>query len=215
MKKILNFVAFALAGCFAAGLVACNARHHTDGPVDDGVISADDMVGTWKSTGYFVYKSGGSDVIVPHDHTMTVSKIDENTVEISDMLGLEKYTQLPRGVVDKFRATVSDNTLSIAAQSMEPTFDGDGWPVYLCRYIGYDTPAGTGFQVNWMKGFENIPISKKMEIDLSEGGFFHDILDSGEAVYCTFIPLTKDPADQNALINSYNWFYFNTVWKKI
>jgi hypothetical protein len=111
---------------------------------------------------------------------------------------------------DRFTATIKNNTISIPAQLMTPTFVNGEDEIYMCRYM-HDDSKGGGFEENWMLGFDNIPIKSNMTVDLSDGSFLYDRLTTGEDIYPSFIFLSHDSAQTYY----YGWFYYNTVWKKI
>ncbi len=207
MRKVFNIMT--IACLVSLGTSACDAN--TTPPVTPSggfTVTVDDMVGTWQVSGHQVYNSGGQSVDIPTTHTLTISRIDDQTVEIKDMLGLSTYHSY-MSTEDRFTATIKENTISIPAQLMSPSFVTGEDEVYMCRWKYSDT--GVGFGPNWMLGFENIPIKSNMTIDLSDGSFLYDRLTTGEHVYPSFIFLSHDSADTYY----YGWFYYNTVWKKI
>ena len=207
MRKIFNIMT--IACLVSLGASACD--ENTTPPVNPSggfTVTADDMAGTWQVSGHQVFNSGGRAVNPATEHTITISKIDDQTVEIKDMLGLSTYHPY-MSTEDRFTATIKDNTISIPAQLMSPTFVTGDDGIYMCRWKYSD--VGVGFGPNWMLGFENIPIKSNMTIDLSDGSFLYDRLTTGEDVYPSFIFLSKDGDE----VSYYGWFFYNTVWKKI
>lgn len=174
-------------------------------------ITVDDMVGIWTVTGLGIYQ----DISFTDYRHIAISRVDDFTIQIKDMLGISEHKFPGVYSTDIFQATIKNNTISIAAQPMTPTFDQDGWPVYLCRGLNDASVEGVGFEANWMVGFENIPIKSDMTIDLGEGGWhIYDLPTSGMAMYTTFIPLSKDPSGRQPGAFWYDWYYLNTKWTK-
>jgi hypothetical protein len=166
----------------------------------------DRLVGTWISVGDYVREFTPS----KDQHIVTIEKIDNTTVRIIDLLGVATLFSNMTSEQDTFTATVDNEagTISIASQPIEPTFDLNGWPVYLCRFLN---DYADGFADNWKVGFENIPVSPAGIIDFAKGGWQVGNW-GGKPAHASFVPLTQDPSDGK--VYTYNWYFTNTVWTK-
>lgn len=167
----------------------------------------DRLVGEWLSSGDWVQELTPS----VDRHIVTIEKIDDTTVRIIDLMGAAQRWSNMTSEQDTFTATVDNEacTISIAAQPIEPTFDLNGWPIYLCRFMN---DYSAGWRDNWMVGFENIPVSTTgMIINFGNGGWQVGNW-GGKPARATFIPLSQDPDSDK--IYGYNWFFSNTVWTK-
>lgn len=148
-------------------------------------LTIDDMVGEWSVSGYQVDNMWTIDgvpgsYIKVEDRRVTITKIDDKTLEIADMLAIGTYFGRLTEANDTFRATFENGTLTIASQEILPgtstQMDKFGREVYVCRWkYPESTPVnGTpsnGFELNWKTGFEKMAISDDMTIDFTEGGF--------------------------------------------
>ncbi|MDR2890649.1 MAG: hypothetical protein LBV18_03470 [Alistipes sp.] len=228
----MKLLFYPAAMCFAA-LVAFASCDGNDDPVQPETenpeepekedpeepesLFVDELVGEWNSKGFYMREFTPS----PDSHTVTIEKVDDRTVRIIDMMGLAtRFSADMTSAQDTFTASVdNDNrTISIVPQPIEPTFDPDGWPVYVCRFLNDMGLQGSPAD-NWMTGFENIAVSDSdsvsassegLTVDFGSGGFY--VGNFAGPAYGSFVPLTKDPNGDT--VYSYNWYFANTVWTK-
>ncbi len=172
----------------------------------DALKFVDQLVGRWRSNGDYVVEFSPS----KDQHYVTIEKIDDNTVRMIDVMGVATRFSNMTSEQDTFIATVdnTNRTISIAAQPIEPTFDLNGLPVYLCRFKNDYNP---NWDANWKVGFDDIPVADNMKIDFSAGGWQVGHW-GGAPAYASFVPLSQNPSGTNTYF--YLWYFTNTVWTK-
>lgn len=178
-------------------------------------LTADDLVGTWASSESRI--SSGSRI--NNDHNVYMTKIDANTVKITNVMNLNNVlvSAPDPNTTDSVIATIDSQnaTISIAPQGLVPTFESAGNPVEVCRilnsFFSNTTPPGT-YADNWGLGFDNIPVNGNT-IDLAEGGYQVGTV-GGTPLYGSFIILCKDPAGATPGIYGFGWYFCETKWTK-
>ncbi len=171
----------------------------------------DALVGEWLvSKGGWVNKNG---VLKDMGRYVTVEKINDSSIRLVNLMGLSaKYPRLTTEQ-DTFIATVNSDyqTISIAPQTIEPSIDTRGWPVYLCRLVNPYADRDK----NWMQGFDDIKITDNLTtIDFSAGGAEIGKV-SGVPAYGTFVYLTKDPSEEDPDVWGYGEYFFDTILTKV
>ena len=175
---------------------------------DPGTQFVDELVGTWEVSGFiWINPQTGDPTVYRDEHELIITKVDNNRVLISGMLDLANLYP-DDDTVDEVYGTVDNEakTLSIASQQMVPTWDADGWDVYMCSVVSLT------FAECWGVGFENLTVEDGV-IALWKDGARRGTVDGVDS-YGSIIGLTQDPDDASQ-VYWYRWHYADTEWTKV
>jgi hypothetical protein len=172
------------------------------------------LLGEWTSSGYAYHVELGSVKLA--DFTVTISLVDSDTVLAQHAIGLDKLfgnqysPETDRLTID---VDAANRTITIPSQTLTPSIAVGGVETWLCRFKNpLDVWSSSGrHSTNWKVGFDDIPVSDDMVIDLGAGGQPEFEID-GSTYGASFIPLVLDPND--SMIKYLSFFMAGTVWTK-
>ncbi len=159
------------------------------------ITSMDQIIGTWSVTQRLFIYGAGTFTPRTRTHTMTISKVNANTIQIKDFSGARTLYNDPP-LADDIRATINSNLEMVIPRNVEliPAWEDFGTSHFI-PYYGNDYQEGWGKQFPPQSFGETADGEIVMRLDPNYAAFLQtgDVNTNGTFFFSSSVVWTKPP----------------------